>query len=98
MCKRFSAPLPAGYICPSTGRVAVLVSAYEASDLNGDAWAYDFNQEAEAHGLEPWRLVEAVERDGASYVLVYDTGRSRTVGPLMTFFLTAADAQRLAGA
>lgn len=98
MSKRFSAPLSAGYVCPKTGRVAVLVAAYEASDLNGDAWAYDFNQEADTHGLEPWRLVEAVERDGASYVLIYDSGRSRKVGPLMTFFLSAADAQRLTGA
>lgn len=38
--KKQTLPYPPGFVEPNTGRVAVLVREYAASDLNGDAPAY----------------------------------------------------------
>ena len=90
-------PYPPGYVCPSTGRVAVLVRAYADSDLNGDAPAYCYSQKSEEWGLDPWKLVEGVDPHaaGGSYDICFANSSTSTVGPLMTFFLSAADAARL---
>ncbi|EDP8962423.1 DUF2761 domain-containing protein [Pseudomonas aeruginosa] len=91
-------PKQPGYVCPTTGRVAVLVKDYADSDLNGDAPAYWFNPDAEGWGMDPWRLVEGVDphTQGSSMDVCFANGSSKTVGPLMTFFLSAKDAARLA--
>lgn len=90
-------PAPAGYVCPHTGRVAVLVSDYANSDLNGDVTAYWYNAEAAEFGLDPWRLVEGVDPhvNGAAFDVCFVNGTFKTVGPLMTLYLTAEDAGRL---
>lgn len=54
MVKRNQPYLP-GYICPTTGRVAVLVRDYANSDLNGDAVAYWYSADAEEFGNDPGR-------------------------------------------
>jgi hypothetical protein len=88
---------PEGFKDPKTGRVAVLVRDYAASDLNGDAPAYWFSQKAEEWGTDPWRLVEGVDPqdDGGSFDVVFANGVTSKVGPRMTFFLSATDAARL---
>ena len=90
-------PYPPGFVEPTTGRVAVLVREYADSDLNGDAPAYWYSAQSEEWGLDPWRLVEGVDPHvgGGSFDVCFASGSSRTVGPLMTFFLSAADAARL---
>lgn len=40
-------PYPPGFVEPTTGRVAVLVREYAASDLNGDAPAYWYSAQSE---------------------------------------------------
>jgi hypothetical protein len=91
-------PFPPGYVCPTTGRVAVLVRDYANSDLNGDATAYWFSVDVEEFGFDTWSLVEGVDlhTQGDSMDVCYANGSSKTVGPLMTFFVCAADASRLA--
>lgn len=96
-------PFPPGYVCPKTGRVAVLVADLAESDLNGDAQAYWFNHEAEQRGLDPWHTVEGVNPDedtlslpgGPIFDLVFTKGPSEKVGRLMTVFVSKEDAERL---
>ena len=90
-------PIKPGFVCPSTGRVAVLVKQYANSDLNGDAPASWYSAQAEEWGLDPWRLGEGVDphTQGESMDVCFADGSTKTVGPLMTFFLAAADAARL---
>jgi hypothetical protein len=59
--KKQTLPYPPGFVEPNTGRVAVLVREYAASDLNGDAPAYWYSAQSEEWGLDPWRLVEGVD-------------------------------------
>lgn len=91
-------PYPPGFVEPITGRVAVLVREYAASDLNGDAPAYWYSAQSEEWGLDPWRVVEGVDPHvhGGSFDVCFASGGTRTVGPLMTFFVSAAHAQQLA--
>ena len=95
--KKQTMPYPPGFVEPNTGRVAVLVRDYAASDLNGDAPAYWYSAQSEEWGLDPWRLVEGVDphTSGGQFDVCFANGSSRTVGPLMTFFMSAADAARL---
>ena len=95
--KKQTLPYPPGFVEPNTGRVAVLVRDYAASDLNGDAPAYWYSAQSEEWGLDPWRLVEGVDPHtaGGQFDVFFASGSSRTVGPLMTFFMSAADAARL---
>ncbi len=90
-------PYPPGFVEPTTGRVAVLVREYADSDLNGDAPAYWYSAQSEEWGLDPWRLVEGVDPHvgGGSFDVCFASGGTRTVGPLMTFFLSAAHAAQL---
>lgn len=90
-------PYPPGFVEPTTGRVAVLVREYADSDLNGDAPAYWYSAQSEEWGLDPWRLVEGVDPHvgGGSFDVCFANGGTRTVGPLMTFFLSAAHAAQL---
>nr|CDG15369.1 FIG00467107: hypothetical protein [Yersinia pestis 16/95] len=90
-------PYPPGFVEPTTGRVAVLVREYADSDLNGDAPAYWYSAQSEEWGLDPWRLVEGVDPHvgGGSFDVCFSSGDTRTVGPLMTFFLSAAHAAQL---
>ena len=84
--KPYPAPNEVGHVCPRTGRVAVLVSTYAASDLNGDAPAYWYNAQAEEWGLDPWRLVEGVDphTHSGSFDVCFADGSTKAVGPLMT--------------
>lgn len=95
---KFPQPKAPGYVHPTTGRVAVLVADLAASDLNGDVPAYFYSEEAEGLGFDPWRLVEGIDAhtSGQDFDVCFDSGTYRTVGPLMTVFLSAADAARLA--
>lgn len=89
---------PVGYVCPETGRVAVRVDDLADSDLNGDAWAYLLNEEAQEMGLDPWRLVEGIDahtKDGR-FDVCFASGTYKTVESGTTVFLSAADAGRLA--
>lgn len=90
-------PYPPGFVEPTTGRVAVLVREYADSDLNGDAPAYWYSAQSEEWGLDPWRLVEGVDPHvgGGSFDVCFASGGTRTVGPLMTFFLSATHAAQL---
>lgn len=92
------APAQPGHICPNTGRVAVLVSDYANSDLNGDAWAYWYNAANEAMGLDPWSLVECIDphANGRDFDVCFASGTFKTVGGQMTVYLHASDAARLA--
>lgn len=91
-------PKPPGYADPSTGRVAVLVGDLADSVLNGDVSAYYLDPFAEARGRDPWRKVDGIDRhaQGVSLDVCFASGTYTTVGPLMTIFLNAADAARLA--
>lgn len=91
-------PFAPGYVEPQTGRVAVLIADYANSDLNGEAPAYWFDPAAATVGLDPWRLVEGVDPhvNSVSMDVWLVAGNSKTVGPLMTFFVAARDAKRLA--
>lgn len=90
---------PRGFVEPITGRVAVLVSAYAASDLNGDASAYWYTASADECGLNPWRLVEGVDPHvhGDLFDVRFASGDTLAVGPLVTFFVSARHAGQLAG-
>lgn len=95
---RYQEPKQPGYVCPQTGRVAVLVSTFAASELNGDASAYLFNQDAEDMHLEPWRMIEGVDAqlNGETFEIWFSDGGFKTVGPRMTIFVSSKDAGRLA--
>lgn len=95
---KFPAPKAPGYVHPTTGRVAVLVADLADSDLNGDAPAYFYNEEAEDMGLDAWRLVEGIDphTNGQGFDVCFASGTYKTVGLQMTVFLSAADAARLA--
>ncbi|WP_050570532.1 DUF2761 domain-containing protein [Xanthomonas arboricola] len=96
--KKQTLPYTPGFVEPNTGRVAVLVRDYAASDLNGDAPAYWYSREIGAWGLDPWRLVDGVDPHvaGGSFDVCFANGNTTTVGPLMTIFLQAEHAQQLA--
>ncbi|MBV6831312.1 DUF2761 domain-containing protein [Xanthomonas euvesicatoria] len=91
-------PYSPGFVEPTTGRVAVLVRDYAASDLNGDAPAYWYSPKIGEWGLDPWRLVDGVDPHvaGGSFDVCFANGSTTTVGPLMTIFLRADHAQQLA--
>lgn len=97
MARRFDPKTP-GFVDPATGRVAVLAGDLADSDLNGDVPAYWLDQDAEALGLDPWRLVEGIDRHayGPAMDVCFVSGTFKTIGPNMTVFLSAADAARLA--
>jgi hypothetical protein len=86
-----------GYVCPRTGRVAVSVPAFVASDLNGDAAAYFYSQQAEDMNLDPWRMIEGIDAhiNGESFEIWFADGGFKTVGPRTTIFVRKADAAQL---
>ena len=79
--KKQTLPYPPGFVEPNTGRVAVLVREYAASDLNGDAPAYWYSAQSEEWGLDPWRLVEGVDPHtaGGQFDVCFANGSSRTL-------------------
>lgn len=89
----------AGYVCPSTGRVAVSVAELAESDLNGDVTAYLLDENAELFGLDGWRTVEGIDPyvDGSAFDVWFGDGRSITVKADALVYLRWSDAQRLAG-
>lgn len=91
------APKPEGYMDWKTGRVAVLASKYADSDLNGDVYAYYYSEANDEMGLEPWKLVDGVDKhtNGDSMDIWFASGNSMTVGASMTIFLAEKDALRL---
>jgi len=95
--KGFRAPYPAGFVDSATGRVAVLVTTYAASELNGDASAYWYDEKAEEWGADPWRLVDGVEQHSHTSCLdvCFANGSTLTVGPHMTLFVSAAHAAKI---
>jgi hypothetical protein len=95
---KYPKPKVPGYVCPRTGRVAVLVGDFAESDVMGGVRAYLFNEADAGAGRDPWRLIEQVDprADGERFDVCLANGTFATVGPLMTVFLSAADAARLA--
>lgn len=87
-----------GFVCPKTGRVAVRISDFAASDLNGDSSAYLFSQEADDMGLDPWRAIEGVDAHlkGEAFDIWFADRGFKTAGPQSSVFVSAADARRLA--
>ena len=81
--KKQTLPYPPGFVEPNTGRVAVLVREYAASDLNGDAPAYWYSAQSEEWGLDPWRLVEGVDPHtaGGQFVFPAPAGMNRMTVP-----------------
>ena len=94
---KVAGPFPAGYVEPRTGRVAVLVKDYADSILNGEKPAYWFGREADAMGLDPWRLVDGVDplTAGGSWDVWFASGKPLRVGPGMTFFMSEEHAGML---
>jgi hypothetical protein len=95
---KYPKPKAPGYVCPTTGRVAVLVGDLAESDWMGDVPAFLFNESDAVAGLDPWRLIEQVDprADGERFDVCLANGTFATVGPLKSVFLAAADAARLA--
>lgn len=89
----------AGYVCPTTGRVAVAVADLANSDLNGDVTAYWLDENAEFFGLDAWRDVEGIDAmtDGSSFDVCFSDGGSLNVQADALVYLRWSDAQRLAG-
>jgi len=89
----------AGYVCPSTGRVAVSVAELAESDLNGDVTAYFLDENAELFGLDGWRTVEGIDPhvDGTEFDIWFESGDSITVKADALVYLRWSDASRLAG-
>lgn len=75
-------PKQPGYVCPTTGRVAVLVKDYADSDLNGDASAYWFNPEAEgwAWTLGNWSKAWTPTRKAVRWMFALPTVQARRSG------------------
>lgn len=89
----------AGYVCPTTGRVAVSVADLAESDLNGDAPAYWLDENAELFGFDGWRLVDGVDTlmDGSGFDVWLSGGGTVKVPGSALIYLRWTDAQRLAG-
>lgn|SRR5690606_36844000 len=95
---QYQEPKQPGYVCARTGRVAVLVATFAASELNGSTAAYLFDQDAEdAMQPEAWRTVEGVDGhlNGERYDIWFTDGGYLTVAPRMTIFIESRDARRL---
>ncbi|TAL65856.1 MAG: DUF2761 domain-containing protein [Burkholderiaceae bacterium] len=95
--KPYPAANEVGHVCPRTGRVAVLVSAYAASDLNGEVPAYWYSATDEEFGFDPWRLVDSVDSslDGQSFDVWFPSGVCQPVSPTATLYLSAKNAAKL---
>lgn len=91
---KYTAPNAPGYVCPKTGRIAVLAADFACSDLNGEAPAYLFNAEADSYGLDGWKLIEGVDpHTTGSSMDIWGAGDwVRTVGPNFTIFVDAKNA------
>lgn len=67
--------------CPDTGRRRVTVAEWHTRpDSLIDTWAYQYNPEADALGVECWKLVEGTDahvRDGL-YDIDFANGTYRT--------------------
>lgn len=87
----------AGYVCPETGRVAVLVKDFARSRLNGYVMAYYYDKENAYFGLDEWRDVEGIDtlNTNTYYDLWFARGHEKTVSGDSTIFLRAFHAQRL---
>lgn len=90
---------PPGYVCPQTGRVAVLVGGYANSNLNGRVPAYLFSSSAQEKDSECWRAIEKVEprADGQRFDVLFLSGSWTTVGPYKTIFVSPSHAAELSG-
>jgi hypothetical protein len=96
--KPYPAPNEVGHVCPRTDRVAVSVSAFAASDLNGEAPAYWYSVADEEFGFDPWRLVDSVDSSlgGKSFDVWFASGVCQPVSPKATIYLSASNAAKLA--
>lgn len=68
--------------CPETGRRVVTVAEWhKRPDELIDTWAYWFNPEAHALGLECWKLVEGIDAHtrGRAFDVDFVHGTFRTV-------------------
>lgn len=70
-----------GYIDTETNRVAIQAAKYQDSDLNGDAPAYWYSTESAAHGLDPWRIIDGIDKHthGDGYTIWLSNGATREV-------------------
>ena len=78
-------------------RVAVTVKSFANSDLNGEAPAYLYRPEAAEMGLDPWRLIEGVDRStiGESFEIWGVADWARKVGPNFVIYVSRAHARKI---
>jgi hypothetical protein len=76
----------------------VRVDVFASSDLNGDAPAYLFKQEAEEWGMDPWRVIEGVDPDnfGENFDIWGAADWCKRVGPAFLIFVAPKHAAALA--
>ena len=79
----------AGSTDPATGRVAVRVSDFARSELNGEADAFWPDGAA-------WRRVDAVDIRPSGFEVCFADGRVRHAGSMATFFVEPGVAARIA--
>lgn len=89
----FAFPAP-GDVCPDTGRVAVLATAFCDSSLNGDAYAYWYDNTADQWGMDPWQIIESIDRHatGSSMDAVFTDGSVRLLSVRRCIFVSAKHA------
>lgn len=89
-------PIQPGETDPETGRVAVSVRSFEASELNGDAPAYWLDSPTRELGIDPWRVVDCVNPhgDNGGFILYFENGSTLAVGQDALLFLSPKNAQR----
>lgn len=52
-----------GHVCPQTQRQCITVETYDKLLWDcGDTWAYQYSPSAEEMGLDPWRLIEGLDK------------------------------------
>lgn len=80
-----------GHVCPRTKRKCVTVEGYDQMLWeNGDIPAYQYSPTAELMGLDPWRLVEGVDRylnRSRGWVLCYASGHETNVPSDFTVYV-----------
>lgn len=95
----------AGHVCPSTGRLAMTVAdAYARTDMPDRHFAL-YNVEAEACGMDPWRMIDGMDAtvetgaDGRpfSYTLDFADGRSvADISPERVIYMQRTKEERAA--
>lgn len=87
-----------GFVCPSTGRVAVSLSEFAASEFNGETNSYFYRQSSEDSGFDPWATIDSIDVpvEGSSFdVWLSDGSCKQNVPGETVIFVRAFIAQTL---